>query len=291
MRLTAFRRSAALDAEELDSRACRKLESFLTPDVHGGVLFAGDWSVDNRRYAAALREAAAAAKVRIARDRVTEVLTRDRRTRGARLADGGEIASAQVVVAAGCGSSAIAGLPAEVRAAVRPVKGQLLRLRHPDAMPPVISHTIRATVRGADVYLVPRADGEVIVGATQEERGPDRTVTAGGVHDLLHDAMSVLPVTSELILAETCAGLRPGTPDNGPIVGGFGAGDGAGNGPGNGPRGLLLATGHYRNGILMSPVTADAIVACLTGQPLAAEWEPFTPGRFMSRSGAEEGSR
>ena len=89
-------------------------------------------------------------------------------------------------------------------------------------MPPVISHTIRATVRGADVYLVPRADGEVIVGATQEERGPDRTVTAGAVHDLLHDAMSVLPVTSELILAETCAGLRPGTPDNGPIVGGFG---------------------------------------------------------------------
>ena len=93
-------------------------------------------------------------------------------------------------------------------------------------MPPVISHTIRATVRGADVYLVPRADGEVVVGATQEERGPDRTVTAGAVHDLLRDAMSVLPVTSELILAETCAGLRPGTPDNGPIVGGFGAGMG-----------------------------------------------------------------
>ena len=226
MRLTAFRRSAGLDAEELDSRACRKLESFLTPDVHGGVLFPGDWSVDNRRYAAALREAAAAAKVRMVRDRVTEVLTRDGRARGVRLADGGEIDSAQVVVAAGCWSSAVAGLPEQVRAAVRPVKGQLLRLRHPDGMPPVISHTIRATVRGADVYLVPRADGEVVVGATQEERGPDRTVTAGAVHDLLHDAMSVLPVTSELILAETCAGLRPGTPDNGPIVGGFGV-DGA----------------------------------------------------------------
>ena len=178
-------------------------------------------------------------------------------------------------MAAGCWSSAVAGLPAELRAAVRPVKGQLLRLRHPDGMPPVISHTIRATVRGADVYLVPRADGEVVVGATQEERGPDRTVTAGAVHDLLHDAMSVLPVTSELILAETCAGLRPGTPDNGPIVGGFGAG------------GLLLATGHYRNGILMSPVTADAIVACLTGQPPAAQWEPFTPERFPPGRGGE----
>ena len=283
MRLTAFRRSAGLDAEELDSRACRKLESFLTPDVHGGVLFPGDWSVDNRRYAAALREAAAAAGVRVVRDRVTEVLTggrrgrrdgADARVRGVALADGGEIGSGQVVVAAGSWSGAVHGLPAALRAAVRPVKGQLLRLRHPDGMPPVLTHTIRATVRGADVYLVPRADGEVIVGATQEERGPDLTVTAGAVHDLLHDAMSVLPVTSELILAETCAGLRPGTPDNGPIVGEAG------------PGGLLLATGHYRNGILMSPVTADAIVACLTGRAPAPEWEPFGPGRFLTGEGA-----
>jgi glycine oxidase len=279
MRLTAFRRSAGLDAEELDSRACRKLESFLTPDVHGGVLFAGDWSVDNRRYAAALREAAVAANVRIVRDRVTGVRVHDGRASGVRLADGGDIGSDAVVVAAGSWSGAVAGLPGPLRAAVRPVKGQLLRLRHPAGMPPVISHTIRATVRGADVYLVPRADGEVIVGATQEERGPDQTVTAGAVHDLLHDAMSVLPVTSELILAETCAGLRPGTPDNGPIVGDAGV------------EGLLLATGHYRNGILMSPVTADAIVACLTGHLPAAEWAPFTPGRFMSALAAGEGSR
>jgi glycine oxidase len=275
VRLTAFRRSAGLDAEELDSRACRKLESFLTPDVHGGVLFAGDWSVDNRRYAAALRAAAAAAGVRVVRDRVTEVLTRDGgaagdRVAGVRLADGGDIGSDRVVVAAGYWTSTIAGVPGPARAAVRPVKGQLLRLRHPDGMPPVITHSIRATVRGAEVYLVPRADGEVVVGATQEERGPDRTVTAGAVHDLLRDAMSVLPVTSELELAETCAGLRPGTPDNGPVVGEAG------------PDGLLLATGHYRNGILMSPVTADAIVARLTGQAAAPEWEPFAPGRFAA---------
>ena len=282
IRLTAFRRSAGLAAEELDSRACRKLESFLTPDVHGGVLFAGDWSVDNRRYAAALGHAIAAARVQTVRDRVTEVLIRDGRARGVRLADGGEIGSDQVVVAAGSATGAVAGLPARLRTAVRPVKGQLLRLRRPDGMPPVLTHTIRATVRGADVYLVPRADGEVIVGATQEERGPDRTVTAGAVHDLLHDAMSVLPVTSELILAETCAGLRPGTPDNGPIVGAFGAG--------SGHSGLLLATGHYRNGILMSPVTADAVVACLTGQPPAAEWAPFTPARFAAGTSAGEGA-
>ena len=285
MRLTAFRRSAGLDAEELDSRACRKLESFLTPDVHGGVLFPGDWSVDNRRYAAALRAAAAAAGVRTVRDRVTAVLAADGghredgaagpdgRVRGVALADGGEIDSARVVVAAGSWSGAVNGLPAPLRSVIRPVKGQLLRLRHPDGMPPVLTHTIRATVRGADVYLVPRADGEVIVGATQEERGPDLTVTAGAVHDLLHDAMSVLPVTSELILAETCAGLRPGTPDNGPVVGEAGPG-------------LLLATGHYRNGILMSAATADAAVACLTGRAPAPEWEPFGPGRFLTGEGA-----
>ena len=270
MRLTAFRRSAGLGAEELDSRACRKLEPFLTPDVHGGVLFAGDWSVDNRRYAAALGEAMTAAKVRVVGDRVTEVLVHDARARGVRLAGGTDIDSAWTVIAAGCWSGAVGGLPDALRTVVRPVKGQLLRLHHPAGMPPVLTHTIRATVRGADVYLVPRADGEVIVGATQEERGPDQTVTAGAVHDLLHDAMSVLPVTSELILAETCAGLRPGTPDNGPIVGGCG------------PEGLLLATGHYRNGILMSPVTADAVLALLTGQPPAPEWQPFTPRRFTA---------
>jgi glycine oxidase len=274
MRLTAFRRSAGLDAEELDGRACRKLESFLTPDVHGGALFAGDWSVDNRRYAAALREATTAAKVRVVGDRVTEALVRDGRAIGVRLEGGSDIGSAWTVIAAGWWSSVIAGLPAPLRAAIRPVKGQLLRLRHPEGMPPVLSHTVRAIVRGTDVYLVPRADGEMIVGATQEERGPDRTVTAGAVHDLLHDAMSVLPVTSELILTETCAGLRPGTLDNGPIVGGFGV------------DGLLMATGHYRNGILMSPVTADAIVACLTAQAPAAEWEPFTPQRFTRGNGA-----
>ena len=279
MRLTAFRRSAGLAAEELDSRACRALEPFLAPDVHGGVRFGGDWSVDNRRYAAALGEAARAAKVRVVRDRVTDALVRDGRARGVRLADGGDIGSAWVVIAAGCWSSAVGGLPHALRGAVRPVKGQLLRLRHPASMPPVITHTIRATVRGTDIYLVPRAGGELIVGATQEERGPDQTVTAGAVHDLLHDAMSVLPVTSELILAETCAGLRPGTPDNGPVVGACG------------PDGLLLASGHYRNGILMSPVTADAVVAMLTGGSPAPEWEPFTPQRFAGQDGSRLASR
>ena len=271
LRLTAFRRSVGLDAEELSSRACRELEPFLAPDVHGGVLFAGDWSVDNRRYVAALAEAARRAKVRFVRDRVLALQVSDGRASGVRLAGGTDIGSAQVVLAAGCWSAAVAGLPDALAAVIRPVKGQLLRLRHPAGLAPVLSHTIRSIVRGTDVYLVPRADGELIVGATSEERGEDRTVTAGAVHDLLHDAMSMLPVISELTLAETCAGLRPGTPDNGPVVGRCG------------PAGLLLATGHYRNGILMSPVTSDAVTALLAGQRTAPEWDQFTPQRFAGQ--------
>ena len=275
-RMTAFRRSAGLDAEELDARACRRLEPFLAPDVRGGVRCAGDWSVDNRRYLAALREAMQAAGVRVVRGRVTEVCTSDGRASGVRLAGSHTAAvdGAAVVVAAGCWSGAITGLLETVRNEIRPVKGQLLRLRTPAGMPPVLSHTVRATVRGAEVYLVPRTDGEVVVGATSEERGFDRAVTAGAVHDLLRDAMSMVPVLSELNLVETCAGLRPGTPDNGPVLGPAG------------PAGLLIATGHYRNGILLSAVTADAVVARLAGEQPAAEWEPFSPQRLTAGTGA-----
>jgi glycine oxidase len=269
LRLTEFRRSVGLDATELDSRAIRRLEPFLAPGVRGGALFAGDWSVDNRRYLAALRRAAQDAGVRTVPDQVTRITAADGQAAGVQLASGAAVSCATVVIAAGWASAGIAGLPGRLAEVVRPVKGQLLRLRLPAAMPPVLGRTVRAVVRGLDVYLVPRADGELVIGATVEERGPDQTVTAGAVHDLLRDALSVLPVLSELILAETCAGLRPGTLDNGPVVGPAGTG-------------LLLATGHYRNGILLSAVTADAAVAWLTGQPPAAEWAPFTPNRFAT---------
>jgi glycine oxidase len=126
---------------------------------------------------------------------------------------------------------------------------------------------VRAIVQGHDLYLVPRADGELVVGATQEERD-DRDVTAGAVHDLLRDATTAVPAVSELIFAEASAGLRPGTSDNGPILGP--AGDG----------GPLIAAGHYRNGILLSAVTADAVTALLTGQDPHPAWQPFGPGRF-----------
>jgi glycine oxidase len=284
-RLTAFRREAGLRAQELDARACREAEPFLAPGVHGGVLAIGDLSVDNRRYAAALRAAAAQAGVSFLRGQVTRVAARPGGGYGVLLASGpaaeeeGEVIPAHaVVLAAGWRTGQIAGIPGYLATAFRPVKGQILRLRHPAGLPPVLTHTIRAIVRGTEVYLVPRADGEVVVGATQDERA-DLDVTAGAVHDLLRDAMSVLPAVSELVLAEARAGLRPGSADNGPVVGWAERGRPAG--PGQPVEGLIVAGGHFRNGIMLSAATADAVTSLLTGDQSAAEWKPFTPERLL----------
>ena len=265
-RLTAFRHSIGLQAEELDGRQCRKLEPFLAPGTRGGVLATGDLSVDNRRYLAALREAARKAGVRRVTGSVTRLTPEDGHVRVIVTGTAG-LSAPQVVVAAGWATSKITGVPDPVRKAVRPVKGQILRLRHPPGMPPVATHSIRATVGGRDVYIVPRTDGELVVGATQEERD-DVDATAGAVHDLLRDAMTALPAISELILAEISVGRRPGSQDNGPIVGRTST------------PGLILATGHFRNGILLSAATADAVTALLTGRQPSEEWLPFRPGRL-----------
>ena len=266
-RLTSFRRSLGLDAERLDARECRRIEPFLAPSIRGGVLARGDHSVDNRRYLTALRAAAARAGVRTVAGSVSRVAGDEVRATLAGQPDGARLTARHVVVAAGQATRSLDGVPGPVRRAVRPVKGQILRLRHPSGIPPVLRHSVRAVVRGRDLYFVPRQDGELVVGATQEER-EDLTVTAGAVHELLHDAVTAVPAVGELILAEASAGLRPGTADNGPILGR------------TGPGAPIIAAGHFRNGILLSAVTADAVTALLTGHPLDAVWAPFTPARF-----------
>ena len=271
-RLTEFRHSIGLKAERLDARACRRLEPFLAPSTRGGVLATGDLSVDNRRYLAALRTAAARAGVRTVVGEVTDVAPGLVRFRS-ESAETTELSAPRVVVAAGWATGRIEGLPDPIRKAIRSVKGQILRLRHPGNLPHIISHTIRAIVQGRDVYLVPRADGELVVGATQEERD-DRDITAGAVHDLLRDAMTAVPAISELILAETSAGRRPGTSDNGPILGAV-----TPTGPAGAPR-LIVAGGHYRNGVLLSAVTADAVAALLADHQPHQAWTPFNPGRL-----------
>jgi glycine oxidase len=260
-RLTKFRHGIGLKAEQLDAKQCRKLEPFLAPGTRGGVLATGDLSVDNRRYLAALQTAVREAGVSTIVGTVTEITDNS-----IRLSGGGVVTARTVVVAAGWATSQLDGVPDAVRKAIRPVKGQILRLRHPKNMPPIATHTVRAIVKGRDIYLVPRADGELVAGATQEERD-DRDVTAGAVHDLLRDAMTALPAISELILAEANAGLRPGTADNGPIVGRV-------------TDSLIIAAGHFRNGILLSAATADAVAALLTDSEPHPAWAPFHPGRF-----------
>lgn len=278
-RLTEFRHSIGLAARRLRARECRLLEPFLAPSTCGGVLASGDLSVDNRRYLAALQAAAARAGVATVAGCVTEIVDEADGRVGVRVSAGGgenprpamRMSAASVVIAAGWAVGRIDGIPDQIRKAIRPVKGQLLRLRHPAALPPIVSHTIRATVGGRDIYLVPRSCGELVVGATQEERG-DTDVTAGAVHDLLRDAMAALPVIGELTLAEASAGLRPGTSDNGPILGLIGTGDGPGQ--------VIIAAGHFRNGILLSAATADAVAALLAGQAPHRAWAPFHPGRL-----------
>ena len=272
-RLTDFRHSIGLKAERLDARQCRRLEPFLAPSTRGGVLATGDLSVDNRRYLAALRAAAAAAGVRTLSGTVTKVLDGQVSVATPRDATTPEmtLTAPHVVIAAGHATRFLDGVPEEVRAAIRPVKGQILRLRHPGRIPHILTHTVRGLVQGHDLYFVPREDGELVVGATQEERD-DRDVTAGGVYDLLRDASTAVPAVSELIFAEASAGLRPGTSDNGPILGRVGDGS------------RIIAAGHFRNGILLSAVTADAVTALLDGDQPHQAWAPFRPGRFQRTS-------
>jgi glycine oxidase len=165
---------------------------------------------------------------------------------GVTLEGGQRLPAGQVVLAAGAWNERIEGLPAGARVPVRPVKGQILRLRDP-AGPGLLRRVVR--FRGG--YLVPREDGRYVLGATVEERGFGLAPTAGGVYELLRDAHELVPGVSELEVEELSVGLRPGTPDNAPAIG-----------PGA-LEGLIWATGHYRNGILLAPLTAELVAGVL----------------------------
>ncbi|MFG2808536.1 glycine oxidase ThiO [Streptomyces massasporeus] len=274
--LHALQQQSGLESQWLSGRECRRLEPMLAPGVRGGLRVDGDHQIDPRRLAGALVAACERAGVLFHRtwaERLT--VARDRAT-GAFLADGTETTAGQVVLAGGSLSGRLAGVPQDVLPPVRPVKGQVLRLTMPRRHGPFLSRTVRAVVRGSHVYLVPRASGELVVGATSEELGWDTTVTAGGVYELLRDAHELVPGITELPLTETRAGLRPGSPDNAPLLGPTGL------------EGLLLATGHYRNGVLLTPVTGDAMAHVLATGELPEEARPFTPKRFSPATALSE---
>ncbi|MFD4374909.1 glycine oxidase ThiO [Streptomyces sp. NPDC058486] len=266
--LHALQTRCGLASEWLSGRECRRLEPMLAPGVRGGLRVDGDHQVDPRRLATALLTACERAGVAFHRAIAERLVVTGDRARGVVLADGTELAAGQTVLAAGSLSGRLAGVPPAVLPPVRPVKGQALRLRIPAPYAPFLSRTVRAVVRGSHVYLVPRENGELVVGATSEELGWDTTVTAGGVYELLRDAHELVPGLTELPLTETLAGLRPGSPDNAPLLG-----------PSALP-GLHLATGHYRNGVLLTPVTGDVMAEVLTTGLLPDEARPFSPRRF-----------
>jgi glycine oxidase len=267
-RLADYQRRLGLDVEELTGREARKREPLLAAGVSGGVWVPGDHSVDNRQAVAALLRATELTDVRLERQRVARVLTTGTTAVGVELDDGSTIKSPLIVAATGPWSAQLEGIPEELRPPVRPVKGEILRLRVPEAYRPALHHTIRATARGFSVYLVPRPGGELVVGATTSELGYDTRVLAGGVFSLLRDARMVLPIMDELELVETVAGLRPATPDNAPILGPSGL------------DGLLWATGHYRNGVLLTPITAQVIAETVRTGHIPDLAAPFTIGRF-----------
>ncbi|WP_280704425.1 MULTISPECIES: glycine oxidase ThiO [Kitasatospora] len=266
--LHAFHQRLGLDSRWLTGREARKLEPMLAPGVRGGLHVADDHQVDGRRLSTALLRACELAGVTLHRAEAVELLVEGDRAHGVRLSTGERVTGEQLVLAAGARSHQLPGLPDGVLPAIRPVKGQILRLRIPPAYGPFLSRNVRAVVRGGHLYLVPRADGELVIGATVEEQGYDTTVTAGGVYELLRDAHELVPGITELPLVESSAGLRPGSPDNAPLLG-----------PTALP-GLVAATGHYRNGVLLAPVTADLIAEYLATGTVPALAAPFSPSRF-----------
>ena len=246
--LFAFQQRLGLHVERLTGSATRTMEPTLAPRVRGGIVAADDHQVDNRALVEALLAAAQRSGVTLEHRRVAEVVVEADGVTGVKLDDGVHLSADRVVLAAGWAAAGIGGLPPGTVPPLRPVKGQLLHLRGPAEMSPAMG-----AIRGLEVYIVSRGDGRLVVGATMEEHTTDTDVTAGAVMDLLRAAWELLPGITEFTLVETTAGLRPATPDNAPVLGPSAI------------TGLHFALGHFRNGILLTPVTAETVVAGMTG--------------------------
>ena len=256
-----LRHSLGLPVNRLRGSEARRLEPALAPTLRLALEIPDDHAIDPRKLTAALARALKnkGGELRT-RASVVEVTVEHDRVTGVRLADGTDVTADNVVVAAGPWSSALDGIPAGASIPVHPIKGQILRLHDP-AGPGLLTRVLRMT----GGYLVPRGDGRYVLGATMEERGFETTVTAGGAFELLRNAFELLPSVTELVIDELSAGLRPATPDNAPAIG-----------PGAIP-GLHWATGHFRHGILLTPITAALVAGGLMGETVPDE---FAPTRF-----------
>jgi glycine oxidase len=272
--LLRFQDGLGLSARRLSASECRVAEPLLAAGVCGGAELGDDHQVDNRAVATALEAVCVASGVSMVRDRASRVCAEAGRVTGVLLRSGEKLGASAVVICAGSSSGELDGVPDELRPPVRPVKGLTVRLAA--GASPRLRRTLRGLVHGRSCYLVPRVDGTLVVGATVEEKGFDLTVQAGAVVELLDSARRIAPVVDEYELLETTTGLRPGSPDNGPLVGETEM------------AGLLVATGHFRHGILLAPLTAERIVELLPGTSgpsprLDRLFAPFAPDRFAVR--------
>ena len=266
----AFQKSLGLPLEWLSTAEVRNREPHLTPSISGAIFSPQDHQVDNRAVAIALRAAGLKAGVTLReKTPVERIVTSDGRATGIGIA-GETIASDIVILAAGAWSRAIDGLPKAALPPVRPVKGQMLALRM-DPTAPLLSHVVWAP--GA--YLVPRNDGRLLIGATVEEKGFDPTLTAGGQLALLEATWRALPGIEELPIHEQWVGFRPGSRDDAPIIGESEV------------PGLVFATGHYRNGILLAPITAEAIATLVMDGTVDPRMTNFGFERFAQAVAAE----
>jgi len=261
-RLYEFQQEQGLTLEWLTGEEAREIEPFVAPRLSAAVFAPSDHQVDNRRLVDALRTAFEAEGGTLREDTPVEAVVPDAETPAVRTTDGKRVAGDRVVVAAGVWSRELDGLTPDATPPVRPVKGQMIQLRR--KRPFDLQHV----VRGPEAYLAPKSDGRIVMGATSEEMGFDTTVTAGGLYDLLEGGWEVVPGIRDLPVDETWAGLRPASRDHAPLLGETTA------------PGVLMATGHYRHGILLTPITAEEMARLIrTGE--TSDWlQPFSPLRF-----------
>ena len=276
-----------LSIEPLTTREARLREPLLNPQLSSAFSTDQDHQVDPRRLADRLEAAIAA--IAAAGERSYPPVIRQRavtlthehpsdgssRVNGVILADGSAVHASEVIVANGLSAGRLAGLPDGLELPLRPVHGDIIRLRVPAHLRPFVRSTIRGVVRGLPVYLVPRADGTVVLGATERENGSGG-VSAGGVHQLLRDAQVLVPAVAELEIIEVAARARPATPDNAPLLGRVGC---HGDAAQDDIPGLIIATGFYRHGVLLTPVAAEHCVHLIEGTA-GDRWHRFRPDRF-----------
>jgi len=258
-----FHRSLGLEVQWLTGGQARRMEPHLASGVSAAVLSEGDHQVDNRQLVLALREAFLQAGGNLHENTAVEAIdVEGQRVRGVQV-DSRRHEADMVLLAAGAWSYDIDGVPPAARPPVRPLKGQMLSLRM-DPRAPIMDHVLW----GPGIYIVPRRDGTLILGATVEEKGFDTDLTAGGIFRLLEAAWEILPQIEELPINEMWVGFRPTSRDDAPILG---------------PTpvdGLVVATGHHRNGVLLAPLTIDAVSAFMLGGKVPDMIKPFGISRF-----------